>query len=583
MDAVKMIDDEIIRAFFGDYLYVYYLDYPNGNRLMRIMDPTVKKVWDDIFSKTKDYVLSTQEMIKTFAYPGDVERVMNAYNLNFLFDELKDKKKFTCYYRRKTDGDYKYEKLTVCKLEDENEPARTLLFCCANADEEMHEKMLRDEERKQYFSVVYALGKEYTSVYYVNLDNNKVTPYNISRRIEGMFGDSFYKTDYDEAVKAYIAKAVCDGEKEVMTEVMSRSYVLDKLKENDYFTWVYLNNDQRYCEMKCVKVDSDDGSNIAVMGFAVKDNEIRLERENKRQLEFHLALLDGLSREYDTLWLLMDNKRMILYRVSDKVEAQQAAVEIYSETDFDEGMAKYINLYVIEEDKERLHETLKYDNVVTQTPEQGLYTVTYRRYIQGGKDLYLQMCFSRAAMLNGEMCIVCGVRNVDDIVREENRKRELYNNAVKDREYDVMTGLRNRFSYEHALLGYPQRKNDRISCVYIDIDGLHDFNNSHGHDEGDKLIKCIADNIRSVWGSEDSFRIGGDEFVVFLFDWDTSILEKEIAILKDNIAKNNYSVSVGSSRDSLQNIELEYLIKDAEKMMYAEKISHREELGLSRV
>ena len=39
---------------------------------------------------------------------------------------------------------------------------------------------------------------------------------------------------------------------------------------------------------------------------------------------------------------------------------------------------------------------------------------------------------------------------------------------------------------------YPDRYQTSLACIYIDVNGLHEMNNSRGHEAGDDMIKQVA-------------------------------------------------------------------------------------------
>lgn len=46
-------------------------------------------------------------------------------------------------------------------------------------------------------------------------------------------------------------------------------------------------------------------------------------------------------------------------------------------------------------------------------------------------------------------------------------------------ETDMLTGLRNRNAYEQRLQNYVSLENCEIASVYVDVNGLHEINNSN--------------------------------------------------------------------------------------------------------
>ncbi len=83
---------------------------------------------------------------------------------------------------------------------------------------------------------------------------------------------------------------------------------------------------------------------------------------------------------------------------------------------------------------------------------------------------------------------------------------------------DLLTGVKNRNHYENQLKKYPQLCASNLVCVYGDVNGLHEKNNSEGHEAGDIMLRTVAEALQAVFGPEHTFRIGGDEFVAFRTD-----------------------------------------------------------------
>lgn len=92
--------------------------------------------------------------------------------------------------------------------------------------------------------------------------------------------------------------------------------------------------------------------------------------------------------------------------------------------------------------------------------------------------------------------------------------------AEKEANTDQMTGLGNRRAFEADILELEQlisvgNISDLIITV-IDLDGLKQINDIHGHAEGDRLIQTFSIFLKDILRINDRvYRIGGDEFVIF--------------------------------------------------------------------
>ncbi|MEU4216962.1 GGDEF domain-containing protein [Actinoplanes sp. NPDC026623] len=82
--------------------------------------------------------------------------------------------------------------------------------------------------------------------------------------------------------------------------------------------------------------------------------------------------------------------------------------------------------------------------------------------------------------------------------------------------HDGLTGLPNRQLYSQRLDAALAAGGPAV-VMLIDLDDFKLVNDAHGHAAGDRLLKVIADRMRSCVRSSDTVsRIGGDEFAVLL-------------------------------------------------------------------
>ena len=96
---------------------------------------------------------------------------------------------------------------------------------------------------------------------------------------------------------------------------------------------------------------------------------------------------------------------------------------------------------------------------------------------------------------------------------------EPFNKLEKEAYRDTLTGLLNRtayFRYAQQLDEQAAAGTAAFSLVMIDVNFLKKVNDTYGHEKGNTYLKSAADLIRSVFGSEQLYRIGGDEFVAVL-------------------------------------------------------------------
>jgi len=75
---------------------------------------------------------------------------------------------------------------------------------------------------------------------------------------------------------------------------------------------------------------------------------------------------------------------------------------------------------------------------------------------------------------------------------------------------DELTGLPSRRALNQLALSL----GSRYSVAMLDVDHFKKFNDTHGHDVGDQVLKLVASHIRKVKGGGKFFRYGGEEFTI---------------------------------------------------------------------
>ncbi|GAC1550711.1 MAG: hypothetical protein NVS3B16_25300 [Vulcanimicrobiaceae bacterium] len=151
--------------------------------------------------------------------------------------------------------------------------------------------------------------------------------------------------------------------------------------------------------------------------------------------------------------------------------------------------------------------------------------------------------------------------------------------------HDPLTGLANRVllanDVDAALVRYREREGYFAAVLYLDLDRFKLVNDSLGHVVGDALLVAIARRLESSVRPGDTFaRVSGDEFVMLLCDIHSPaeaerIADRILAQLAEPFAIDGHEIfatgSIGLAFASMENLNFEELVRDADIAMYRAK------------
>jgi len=175
---------------------------------------------------------------------------------------------------------------------------------------------------------------------------------------------------------------------------------------------------------------------------------------------------------------------------------------------------------------------------------------------------------------------------LSESVQENVRQRAL---LAERATHDSLTGLLNRGAALEFLsrdLARVQREGTSLGILFIDLDGLKQINDSHGHEAGDTALLVVARAIEATTRRADVVaRFGGDEFIVGrlgehnpdgltqLADRITAQTSGQIARIHDTEIVVGCSIGIASSEPS--DTEIDSIIHRADLALYSAKLHGR--------
>ena len=145
--------------------------------------------------------------------------------------------------------------------------------------------------------------------------------------------------------------------------------------------------------------------------------------------------------------------------------------------------------------------------------------------------------------------------------------------------HDVLTKLYNRAFYTTEINRLERNMLRPVSCIFMDMNGLKELNDTLGHDVGDNLLQRMGNILNQLVQQTlySACRIGGDEFVVLLPGADEAALQNCLQSLQELLFVDNQfyshqplSLSPGYATNK-DGERMEDMLKRADMIMYQEK------------
>ncbi len=159
--------------------------------------------------------------------------------------------------------------------------------------------------------------------------------------------------------------------------------------------------------------------------------------------------------------------------------------------------------------------------------------------------------------------------------------RGLYSDLVHRSEFDLLTDVFNRFSFERRLDAVIQETSQTAAMfglIYIDLDDFKLVNDQYGHGAGDEYLRQSAKRMkRQLRPSDLLARLGGDEFAVLVTNVHSHSDVQDVAqrlerSFREPFSIDGYSipgsVSVGSALFPEDGSDKDTLLSTADAAMY---------------
>jgi diguanylate cyclase (GGDEF)-like protein/PAS domain S-box-containing protein len=182
-----------------------------------------------------------------------------------------------------------------------------------------------------------------------------------------------------------------------------------------------------------------------------------------------------------------------------------------------------------------------------------------------------------------------------EVFVDDSNKAELLRNLDEMKVialYDQLTELPNRRyinTFFESRIRELRELNIPFGVLMMDIDHFKKFNDEHGHDVGDEVLKMVSKTFRSVFRKNDMIgRWGGEEFVAIVTginQWELmEIAERARMLVANSKLRNNgktlkVNISLGATLAKVGESQDE-IMKRADEALYESKENGRNQVTL---
>ncbi|SDA20971.1 diguanylate cyclase (GGDEF) domain-containing protein [Ruminococcus sp. YE71] len=582
-----IIFKKIAEALLVDYTSVYYVNAVTNEYQWYSADPEfhslhLEQHGSDFF---KDLITDSEKVI----YEDDKHIFQHDIQKDKLLEKIGKGDMHNIIYRLMIDGKPVYHTLRLIRgMSDESD---YFIFGVINIDTEYREKLEAERlqnEREIFDQIAGSLAEHYDTLYYVDLETNSYFEYSSTDTYKKLnipvTGDDFF-TESEKNLR----RCVYPDDLEKVLEIYKKETILQNLSVNRLFTDSYrLLVDGEVMHIRCSHILTNDKKHLIICIENINSEISAIEElnESRRKSITYGQIAQSLASHYD-----------VIYYVDMKTRNYQefTAKSIYGSFEFQEDgkdffyeSHRYARSLVHPDDLNSVLSVLSRDYLISALEDKKQFSLDYRLIVDGSTQ-YTRMTI----MWSGDSAhFIIGVENIDAEVRKKMAQQEALDHASQLALRDELTGTKNKNAYrelEKTVQNSISSKNgcDPFAVAVCDINGLKHINDTLGHKKGDEYICSACKMICDIFSHSPVYRIGGDEFVVFLRGKDYSLREDLMTDLSAQVGENIRKkqgpiVAAGISEfDPDTDTKISDVFERADAKMYENKVRLKEKQTLS--
>lgn len=283
-------NNEIISVLSDEYTTILYVDITNDIVIPYRTTPEFKNFLRTYNLNSKNFTEIMQTYADIIVAEEDRANVKKSLSIDNIRKQLYSKKNFSFIYRSMSIGISRFFEMKFAKM-GYGTSFEAFVVGFSNKDVQLRREKERQGRINQKNEIINVLASEYQFVFFINLENDTFTPYNLSGA-NGQIIASYMKSAkncYSDMKKLYVDNWVISEDKERMSREADisniRRQLSDKMIYRCEFRGFNKNYDIHYYEMKIIRVEDKTGPMSAVIGLTDKNDDIRRQTEYNQKLK----------------------------------------------------------------------------------------------------------------------------------------------------------------------------------------------------------------------------------------------------------------------------------------------------------
>ena len=395
------------------------------------------------------------------------------------------------------------------------------------------------KEKEIYDNIATSLAEDYEAMYYINIETGEFMEFSSSQEYASMNvpvdGQNFYAE-----TSANIDKYVHPDDREFAKNLHLKEAMLKNLEGRKSYSYKYrlmIGGQPKYFQFTVIRANDD---KHFVLYEKDIDDEITAEnmrRENQKKQVTFTQIAEILAVNYDVIYYVDANDSSY---VTFECRNIYGRLDMHkSGDDFFADARKKIPQIIHKNDRELILEFLNKDHIISALTDKKSCSIDYR-IVAFKKTHYVRMTVRKT---QNDTHYIIDVENIDEEVKREKQHLKALNSEKELARRDELTGVKNKTAYNELEKSIQENIDNGMDylpfgLVVCDTNNLKKINDSQGHVAGDEYIKKSAILLCNTFVHSPVFRVGGDEFVVFLRGNDYTNRENLMKQLRAKVREN---------------------------------------------